>query len=136
MRAELPGYEASEGAPASAVEALRRQYPSLPAEYLDFLRNANGAQGSLGIPPGSFSLWSAGNAPRFNVEHEVFQNLPGHFGIGSSLGGELFVLKLRGSAAEKAAVYRVPFIPMEESEILEVAETFAAFAAAMGKRIA
>ena len=135
MPADAPKYEANEGAPASAVEALRRQYPSLPAAYLDFLRTSNGAQGTLGIPPGSFSLWSAGNAPRFNVEHEVFQNLPGHFGIGSSLGGELFVLKLRGSAAEIAAVYRVPFIPMEESEMLEVAETFAAFVAAMGKRI-
>ena len=135
MPAEAPSYSAHEGAPASAVEALRRQYPSLPAGYLDFLRGANGAEGSLGIPPGSFSLWSAANAPRFNVEHEVFQNLPGHFGIGSSLGGELFVLKLRGSASERAAVYRVPLIPMEEAEMLEVAESFAAFAAAMGKKI-
>jgi hypothetical protein len=128
-------YAAREGAPESAVEALRRQYPALPAAYLDFLRGCDGAEGSLGIPPGSFSLWSVANAPRFNVEHEVFQNLPGHFGIGSSLGGELFVLKLRGGEAERRAVYRVPFIPMEASEMLEVAESFEAFAASMGKAL-
>ncbi len=120
-----------EGAAPGAVEGLRRQYPALPPAYLEFLLGSNGAEGLLDFSPGQYSLWPVESVLRFNVEHEVFQNLPGHFAIGSSLGGELFVLKLRGSTEERAAVYRVPFVPMEEAEVVKFMASFAALVEAM-----
>jgi hypothetical protein len=117
---------------AESLATLQAAYPDLPAQYLKFLQESNGAEGDLGIEPGWFVVWSAEGALTATKDYGLPVCLPGYFTFGSNGGGELFVFELQAGAADRT-VFMVPAIGMAVSELLVVARSFAEFQVHMGK---
>ena len=117
--------------PASeaAVSTLRGQFPHLPSDYFEFLLRSDGGEGFLGISPGYFVIWSAHEVVQFTREYELHIYLPGYVCVGSSGGGELFVLPISGSPV---GLFMVPAIGMAPDVVAIVAPTFSQFVAAFG----
>jgi hypothetical protein len=118
---------------SEAVARLSAAVPQLPAAYLAFLSQFNGAEGSLGAEPGWFVVWSAEEALVASNEYGVSEYLPGYFAFGSNGGGELLVFHL--AKPTEGQVFMVPAVGMAEPELLSVAGSFAEFTAQMGKVI-
>jgi hypothetical protein len=116
----------------AAIEALSANCDfKLPEEYLFFLRYSNGGEGFLCIEPWYFQLWSAEEDIEYNRGYNVEEFLPGWFAIGSSGGGEMLAIRKRDGSP--CPVYMVPFIPMEESDAIQIAHDFEMFAMALGR---
>lgn len=131
----LDGWQYRE-APAdpNAVAALSAAAPiELPDEYLSLLRVSNGGGGPLEVEPGWFHLWSAQEVVAANREYEVQERVPGLFGFGSNGGGELLAFDARQGPPWK--IVMVPFIGMDESAIMQVAEDFSEFLRATGREM-
>lgn len=58
----------------------------LPKEYIDFLRRANGGEGSLG--ENHATLWRAEELLEFNRDYQTAELAPQLFLIGSNGGGK------------------------------------------------
>jgi hypothetical protein len=87
----------SEDALAALIEHVDRTYAnSLPDDYVDFLRTANGADGQLanGIP---IALWSAEVLPEANLL-DGSPWLPGCLVIGSDTGDTVYGIDMRADA--------------------------------------
>jgi hypothetical protein len=125
-----PGARWRRQAPAdgAAVARLAAELPTLPADYLAFLRLSNGGEGDLGVEPGWFQLWRAEDVSARNFEYAVPEFLPGYVGFGSSGGGELLAFGPGGRG-----VYAVPFVPMDPAEAQPVASDFTQLARAFGR---
>jgi len=104
---------------------------ALPEDYLRFLKLSNGGEGELGVEPGWFVLWLAETVIENNDGYEVHKWIPGFFGFGSNGGGELLAFDTR--TAQPWKIYMIPFIPMEETEAILVAESFADFIKVIGQ---
>jgi hypothetical protein len=104
---------------------------ALPEEYLSFLRYSNGGEGFLCIEPWYFQLCSAEEVVAYNQGYNVEEFLPGCFAIGSNGGGEMLAIRKRDGSP--CPVYMVPFIPMTQSEVVEIAHDFEMFAMALGR---
>ena len=97
---------------------------ALPSEYREFLRFTNGGEGFIG--PNSYAmLWKINELLQFNKEYEVQKYAPGLLLFGSSGGGEAFAFDLRFGGNKP--VVSVPFVGMDLSEALPIAETFDGF---------
>ena len=103
----------------------------LPDEYLAFLQYSNGGEGFLRIEPWYFQLCPAEEVVEYNKGYNVEEFLPGWFAIGSNGGGEM--LAIRKSDGSPCPVYMVPFIPMAESDAVQIAHDFEMFAMALGR---
>ena len=103
----------------------------LPKELLAFLQYSNGGEGFLCIEPWYFQLCSAGELVEYNKGYNVEEFLPGWFAIGSNGGGEM--LAIRKQDGSPCPVYMVPFIPMAESDAVQIAHDFEMFAMALGR---
>ena len=114
-------------AESRTVQQLEAALPTLPADYLAFLRLSNGGAGELGIEPGWFQLWPAEDVSSLNREYAVREFLPAYVGFGSDGGGELLAFTPRGE------VVAVPFIPMDASEARIIAPSFRQLAALFGR---
>jgi SMI1 / KNR4 family (SUKH-1) len=122
--------------PASepALEALAASCDfALPEVYLSFLRYSNGGEGFLCIEPWYFQLCSAEEIVAYNQGYNVEEFLPGYFAIGSNGGGEM--LAIRKQDASLCPVYMVPFIPMAESDAVQIAYDFEMFAMSLGRDV-
>jgi SMI1 / KNR4 family (SUKH-1) len=104
---------------------------ALPEEYLSFLRYSNGGEGFLCIEPWYFQLCPAEEVIAYNQGYNVEEFLPGWFAIGSNGGGEL--LSIRKRDGSPCPVYMVPFIPMAESDAVQIAHDFKMFAMTLGR---
>jgi len=104
---------------------------ALPEEYKSFLRLSNGGEGFLSIEPWYFQLCSAEEVVSYNQGYHVEEYLPGFFAIGSNGAGEM--LAIRKCDRPGSPVYMVPFIPMAESDALQIAFDFELFAMAFGR---
>jgi hypothetical protein len=123
--------------PPAAPETLARlraAYPELPGEYLAFLARNDGAEGDLGVAPGWFQIWPAEQAIGLTDDYGLPEFLPGYFCLGSNGGGELLVVRLERDAAGQA-ISMVPAVGLDEAALVEVAGSFAALEAAMGRRL-
>jgi hypothetical protein len=118
-------------APAAALAALEATYPGLPVDYLQHVREDDGAEGELDAEPGWIALWPVAEVARLNAGYELSRWLPGFLGFGSNGGGELFVFDTR---ALPWRICMVPFIPMEESDAVEIAPDFASLASHFVRR--
>jgi len=97
---------------------------TLPPEYCEFLRFTNGGEGFIG--PNSYAmLWKIGELLQFNREYQVHEYAPGLLLFGSSGGGEAFAFDLRVEG--KKSIVSVPFIGMNLSDALPLAQTFDEF---------
>lgn len=116
----------------AAIEALTVTCDfELPEEYLAFLRYSNGGEGFLCIEPWYFQICSAEEVVAYNQGYHVEEFLPGWFAIGSNGGGELLAIRKRDGSP--CPVYMVPFIPMAESDAVQIAHDFEMFAMALGR---
>ena len=104
---------------------------ALPEEYLSFLRYSNGGEGSLCIEPWYFQLCPAEEVGAYNSGYNVGKFLPGYLAIGSNDGGEMLAIRKRDGSP--CPVYMVPFIPMAESDAVQIASDFETFAMALGR---
>ena len=109
------------------VQQLEAALPTLPADYLAFLRLSNGGEGELGVEPGWFQLWPAEDVSSLNQNYAVPEFLPAYAGFGSDGGGELLAFTSSGE------VVVVPFIPMDASEARIIALSFRQLAALFGR---
>lgn len=103
----------------------------LPEEYLSFLRYSNGGEGSLCIEPWYFQLCSAEEVIAYNQGYNVEEFLPGWLAIGSNGGGDMLAICKRDGSP--CPVYMVPFIPMAESDAVQIAHDFEMFVMALGR---
>jgi hypothetical protein len=62
-------------ASATALEGLRRLVPNLPEDYLAFMRQSSGAEGSIGS--GYVLIWPAEEVQELNKEYAVAEFAPG-----------------------------------------------------------
>jgi hypothetical protein len=116
----------------AAIQALTVSCDfGLPEEYLSFLRYSDGGEGFLCIEPWYFQLCSAEEVIPYNQGYSVEEFLPGWFAIGSNGGGEMLAMRKRDGSP--CPVYMVPFIPMEESDAVQIAHDFEMFAMALGR---
>jgi hypothetical protein len=101
----------------------------LPESFLSFHRQYGAIKGELRIPPYWFQLWPVSDLLQANRNYQVQEFLAGWFAFGSSGGGEM--LAFDAQATQPWKVYRVPFIGMDESQALFIAEDFTAFVQAI-----
>jgi hypothetical protein len=122
-------------ASAAAIESLEASCDfTLPEEYLSFLRFSDGGDGVLCIEPWYFQLCSAEEVVAYNQGYNVEEFLPGFFALGSNGGGEMLAIRKRDGSP--CPVYMVPFIPMAESDAVQIAHDFEMFAMALGRAAA
>ena len=95
---------------------------SLPPDYVEFLRQANGGEGF--IDDNYLILWKADELKIFNEEYEVETYAPGLFLFGSDGGGEGYGFDKRDGSM---CVIRVPFIGMDVRYAEVVASSFTNF---------
>jgi hypothetical protein len=62
-----------------------------------------------------FDLWDTDNIDKYNETYDIDEIIPGYYGIGSNGGEELLIVEM-----ESGIVYSVPFIPMDDSERIEI----------------
>jgi hypothetical protein len=106
---------------------------ALPNEYLTFLRYSNGGEGALCIEPGYFQIRPAEEVAAYNAGYKVEEFLPGYLAIGSNGAGEMLAIRKRDGSP--CPVYMVPFCPMAESDVVEIAFDFEMFAMAIGHEL-
>jgi hypothetical protein len=96
---------------------------TLPDEYVEFLRTANGGEGPVG---GSayVVLWRIEELATLNNAYEIRKYTPSLLLFGSDGGGEAFAFDLD---SPNLAVVSVPFIGMSPDAIDRLAPSFRAF---------
>jgi hypothetical protein len=112
------------------IAALEFAYPGLPDAYLAQLRDDDSAEGDLAVEPGWIAFWPATDVARHNAGYHVSEHLPGFLGFGSNGGGELLAFDTRTLPWR---VCMIPFIPMDESEAVEIAPDFETLARHFGR---
>jgi hypothetical protein len=120
--------------PASPVSVDAFEHESsvrLPVEYREFLLLANGGKGFIGSDSYAM-LWRVEELLRFNKEYQVDEYAPGLLLFGSSGGGEAFAFDVRKK--EVQPVVSVPFVGMDLSEALPLADTFDGFLEHLGNQ--
>jgi hypothetical protein len=65
-----------------------------------------------------FDLWDVEELDENNEMYNIEKFIPGYFGIGSNGGEELLTIEM-----ETGVVYSIPFIPMDESERIEISKS-------------
>ncbi len=126
-------WELGPAAPDSSIQELLNTLGfSLPDEYLDFMRLANGGEGELGIWPGWFILWAIENVVEWNKDYEVADRYPGFLAFGSNGGGEMLAFDLRNQ--EPFPVVALPHIGFDAEDAMFVAHSFHEFVNHLGKK--
>lgn len=110
----------------ATLATLKVALPELPADYLEFLALSNGGAGDLGVDPGWFQLWPAGEVAELQTAYEIPRFLRGYLGFGSNGGDELLAF------APSGAVVMVPFIPMDSEHAQVIAPSFTQLVRAFG----
>ena len=130
--ARCPGtWRGAAPASNSSLESLKATAQiQLPADYVRFLSISNGGEGDLAIEPGWVAFWPAEHILELNREYEITALAPGLFGFGSNGGGELLAFDTRGGVPYP--VVAVPFIPLDLSHVIRVADDFASFVSVVG----
>ena len=65
-----------------------------------------------------FDLWDSDKIDEYNDLYKINEFIPGYYGIGSNGGGELLTVEL-----ESGIIYAIPFIPMDDSERIEIVKS-------------
>ena len=74
-------------------------------------------------------LWRAEEVATFSAEYEISEYLPEYIAVGSSGGGDLFVLPISGRSE---GIFMVPAIGMELEYVRLVAKNISTFEEAFG----
>ena len=95
---------------------------ALPADYLDFMREANGAEGFVG--ESYLQLWPVEDIAPSNERLKVARRAPGLLLFASDGGDTAFAFDTR---SHPATYVDVPFIPIDLEEITPRGHTFIEF---------
>ncbi len=110
-----------------ADELVRRVLSSLPlpppADYVAFIKRANGAEGPVGAE-GYLQLWRLEELCELNREYQVEQFAPGLFLFGSDGGGEAYGFLQRDHSVQ---IVSVPFVPLDIAQARVLGESFETF---------
>lgn len=68
-----------------------------PADYLDFIKEHNGAEGAIGNNQ-YLKLWRSEDLVKLNIDYEVDRYAPGYFIFGSNLGGTAYAFNKKSSS--------------------------------------
>ena len=96
---------------------------TLPEDYSEFLRHANGGEGFVG-EAAYVILWPIEEIQELNEAYEVEEFAPGLILFGSSGGGEAYASDLRDG---EMSVVQVPFVGMELELVERIADSFSGF---------
>ena len=116
----------------AAEEALRLWLGRpLPAAYVAFLRETNGAELATHDRDGDcLCLWHAEEIPEYNRGYGIQKWLPGTFAIGSDGGDDAILLDMTVSSDPEAwPVVRVGFGALARDEFCQQAASFGAWTA-------
>ena len=123
----------AEGASDDAVSSLKRAAAiELPTLYLALLRFSNGGEGPLPISPYNFCLDSAEDAAQNQRAGTFKEFFTGFFVFGSSGGGELVALDIRGHPPWPVVAIDATNIDLDESVML-IANSMEDFVAMIGQ---
>jgi hypothetical protein len=110
--------------PALIAEAQAKVKFPLPADYVQFLQQMNGGEGSLG-GKAYVALWHVEELGERNAGYEVAECAPGLFLFGSNGAGEAFAFDTRTA---QFRIVAVPFISMDDlSDAIPIATNFRTF---------
>lgn len=105
---------------------------SLPEDFLELYRHANGLSGNLEPSGEHLIVWPIGELPELNAAYNVSDYAPGIFIFGSNGGGEAYGFDTRQPGLP---VVMIPFIGMELRYARPVAPSFTEFLDALEKGI-
>jgi hypothetical protein len=105
------------------AESENTLHKKLPADYVQFLKFANGGEGYVGSGV-YLVLWSAQDLSRLNELYEVQENAPGLVIFGSDGGGEAFGFDTR---TIPWTIVQVPFVGMSWEQADPLAHGFSEF---------
>jgi hypothetical protein len=108
--------------PASVARCQASLKFRLPADYVEFLGQANGGEGFVG--KNYLMAWPVEDLIQFNKEYHVDESAPGLFLFGSSGGGEAFAFDTR---TVPPSIVAVPFIVLDLEDAIAIAPNFNAF---------
>jgi hypothetical protein len=110
--------------PALIAEAQAKLSFPLPADYVQFLQQMNGGEGSLG-GNAYVALWRVEELGDRNAGYEVAEFARGLFLFGSNGAGEAFAFDTRSG---QFRIVAVPFLGMEDSrDAIPIATNFRTF---------
>src|SRR5437016_3023763 len=111
-------FNANPPAGPAAIERCRTKLSfTLPADYVAFLRKANGGEGFIG-GGGYLMLWPIEKLIEHNLGYQTAEIVPGLYLFGSNGGGEAFAFDTRSAACP---IVMVPFIIMEFEALIPIA---------------
>jgi hypothetical protein len=124
MRRLLDDLDRRPPATDSAIAESEKQLGTrLPAEYVEFLKLANGGEGFVG-KNAYVMLWSVEELASMNQSYEVQKYAPGLLIFGSDGGGEAYGFDTRTS---RWPIVQVPFVGMAWSSARSVDGSFGGF---------
>jgi hypothetical protein len=110
--------------PALIAQAQAKLSFLLPADYVGFLQQMNGGEGSLG-ENAYVALWRVEELGDMNAGYEVAEFAPGLFLFGSNGAGEAFAFDTR---CAQFRIVAVPFIGMDDlRDAIPIATNFRTF---------
>jgi hypothetical protein len=122
MRKFLVRLNGRPGIQEAAIANIEKQLGTqLPAEYLEFLKIMDGAEGFIG--QSYVMLWPGEELLSMNEAYEVQKWAPGLLIIGSDGGGEAFGFDTRSGWE----IVEVPFIGMEWDYAIPMGKSFSEF---------
>lgn len=123
------GFTLNPGIPRDSLDAIMAALPvELPNDYLAFLMDSNGGEGTLG--ENYVSLWKAEDLLPNNVAYAVAQFAPHLFLFGSDGGGEAYAFD---TSDRSFGVVQVPFIGIDGAPVaIPMGNSFTAFLTNLG----
>jgi hypothetical protein len=103
----------------STLDMMR---PTIPKDYLGYVRGEGVDAGTTRGDPGYFQLWALDDVVGMNESYNVDENAPGFVGFGSDGGGEM--LAFDGSGA----VFMMPFVGMSIGDARRIASSWSEIA--------
>jgi hypothetical protein len=114
--------------PASpaALEALQATCGNLPASYLAFLAESNGAEWCVHDQGGDcLSLWPSHEVPKLNEDYEIARWVPSLIAVGSDGGGDAIGFdRLVSGDPELWPVVRIGFGNLGREDFVHLARGF------------
>lgn len=104
-------------------EATSNLGRALPADYLEFMRSANGAEGSIG-GKAYVSLWPLKELELLNAEYAVTEFAPGLILFGSDGGDTAYAFDTR---TNEERIVEVPFVGMSVDTITPLGDSLVDF---------
>ena len=65
-----------------------------------------------------FDFWDLEKIVEYNEMYNIEEYIPGYYGIGTNGGEEMLAVEIK-----TGIVYSIPFIPMDESERIEISKS-------------